>query len=175
MQDATRRAEDYLLQAGDLLQVQVFQEENLMREVRISQEYTINLPLIKTVNLKGKTLRQAEELVRSLYDRDFLVNPQISINVKEYAKRVVNVIGSVGTAGAVEIPAEKGLDLLGAIARAGGWNRLSDRKRVQLKRTLSDGKVETFTINANDIVEGLSKESWPLQEGDVIFVPERIL
>ena len=166
---------DYVLQPSDLIRVQIFQEEELNREVRISQEHTVNLPLIGSVELSGKTARQAEEMIRRLYDRDFLVNPQVNLIVIEYAPRNVFVSGSVLTQGVVPFPREQGLTLIDAISRAGGFSRLADKKHVTLKRTNADGKPETFTINAEDLAKGDSTETWPLQPNDVITVPERIL
>lgn len=166
---------DYPLQPSDLLKIEVFQEVELMREVRISQEYSITLPLIGKIDLRGKTLRQAEELIRQLYDKNYLVNPQVTLAVKEYAKRTVDVQGQVGKPGAVEFPMEKGLTLLGAITRAEGFTRLADKKRVLLTRQKEDGSKETIVVNADEIIEGQSKETWPLQPGDSIFVKERIL
>jgi polysaccharide biosynthesis/export protein len=164
---------DYVLQPSDLLSVQVFQEEDLKREVRVSQEYTITLPLIGKVDVKTRSLRQAEEIIRDLYDKDYLVNPQINIVVIEYAKRSVNVIGSVNQPGAVLFPQEQGLTLMDAISRAGGFSRLADRKRVNLTRTVADGKTETFIINADELIKGTSSSSWILLVNDVLFVPER--
>jgi polysaccharide biosynthesis/export protein len=166
---------DYILQPSDLLNVQVFQEENLKRDVRVSQEYEITLPLIGKVDLKGKSLRQAEDLIRELYDRDYLVNPQVNVVVVEYAKRSVNVIGSVNQPGAVLFPQEQGLTILDAIARAGGFSRLANRNQVKLTRTNADGKSETYIIDADDLIKGKSSNSWPLLANDIIFVPERIL
>ena len=166
---------DYVLQPGDLLRVEVFQEDDLTKEVRISQEYTINLPLIGTLSLRGKTLRQTMELVRRLYDKDYLMNPQVNISVKEYTKRTVDVQGQVGRPGTVEFPPEEGLTLYQAITRAGGFTRLSDRKRVSLTRKTLEGESETITVNVNEIIDGTAKEEWPLQKDDSVFVPERIL
>lgn len=166
---------DYVLQPSDLLNVQVFQEENLKRDVRVSQENSITLPLIGKVDLRGKTLRQAEEIIRELYDRDFLVNPQVNIVVIEYAKRTVNVIGQVNQPGAVLFPQEQGLTLLDAISRAGGFSRLANRSQVKLTRTNADGRTDTYIINVDDLIRGNSSNSWPLLVNDVVFVPERIL
>jgi polysaccharide biosynthesis/export protein len=166
---------DYILQPSDLLNVQIFQEENLKRDVRVSQEFEITLPLIGKVDLKGKSLRQAEDLIRELYDRDYLVNPQVNVVVVEYAKRSVNVIGSVNQPGAVLFPQEQGLTLLDAVARAGGFSRLANRNQVKLTRTNADGKSETYIIDADDLIKGKSSNSWPLLANDIIFVPERIL
>lgn len=168
-------AMDYVLQPSDLLNVQIFQEEDLKRDVRVSQEYSITLPLIGTVDLKGKSLRQAEDLIRDLYNRDFLVNPQVNVVVIEYAKRTVNVIGAVNQPGAVLFPQEQGLTLLDAISRAGGFNRLANRKEVKLTRTNVDGKTDTYIINADDLIRGRSSNNWPLLVNDIIYVTESIL
>ncbi|HEY9247776.1 MAG TPA: polysaccharide biosynthesis/export family protein [Rariglobus sp.] len=168
--------QDYILQPSDLLNVQIFQEDNLKRDVRVSLEYSINMPLIGKVDLKGKSLRQAEELIRQLYiDGVFLVNPQVNIVVVEYAKRTVNVIGQVNQPGAVLFPQEQGLTLLDAISRAGGFTRLANRTQVKLTRTNPDGKTDTYIINADDLIKGSSSNSWPLLVNDIVFVPERIL
>lgn len=168
---------DYVLQPSDLIRVQVFQEDDINKQgdVRISQEYTVSLPLIGSVDLKGKTAHQAEELIRSLYDRDYLVNPQVSLIVMEYAPRNVFVFGAVGAPGVVPFPREQGLTLLDAISRAGSFNRLADKKNVTLKRTNADGKTVTVKINAESLSKGDSTETWPLQPNDVITVPENIL
>ncbi|GAB5560733.1 MAG: hypothetical protein SynsKO_23800 [Synoicihabitans sp.] len=145
------------------------------REVRMSREAMVFLPLIGRVSLEGHTIRSAEEKLQLLYDRDYLVNPQINITVLEYARRTVNVLGSVASPGEIEFPREEGLTLLDAISRAGGFTRLGDRRRVRLTRKLPDGTVENFLINADDMIEGDSTEQWPLQTGDLIFVQERII
>lgn len=165
---------DYVLQPADLLRVQVFQEDDLTREVRISQEHTINLPLIGALETKGKNVRQLQSLIQELYDRNYLVNPQVNVFVVEYAKRSVNVLGSVNEPGVVLFPQEQGLTLLDAISRAGGFNRLADRRKIKLTRTAGD-KTSTHIINADDIIQGVSREGWALVQDDVIFVPERIL
>lgn len=165
---------DYLFQRSDLIRVQIFQEDDLTREVRVSQEYTVSLPLIGTIDLHGKSVRQAQELIRDLYNRDYLVNPQVNVTVIEYGKRSVNVIGSVTTPGVILFPPEQGMTLLDAISRAGGFNRLADKKHVTLTRTV-DGKTTKYTINADEIIQGTSKDSWPLIEDDVVNVPERLL
>jgi polysaccharide biosynthesis/export protein len=172
---SNRSQDDYVIQSSDLLRVQIFQEDDLMREVRVTQGNAIALPLIGVVNVKNLTLREAEERIRDLYARDYLVNPQINIGVIEYAKRTVNVLGSVNNPGAIVFPQEEGLTLLDAIARAGGFNRYADRRKIKLSRTDEDGHTETVIINANDLMESGTNDEWHLQRDDVIFVPERIL
>lgn len=163
---------DYVLQPGDLLRVQVFQQEELTSEVRISQNYAIKLPLIETVDLRGLTLREAQEKIRELYDRDYLVNPQVTVLVTEYVKRTVNVLGQVNDSGQVEFPPEQGMTLLDAVSKAGGFTRLADRRKVTLTRIVN-GQSVSREINTQDIIEGKA-EDIPLQKDDMINVPERV-
>lgn len=163
---------DYTLQPGDVIRVQVFQEPDMEREVRVSQEGEISLPLIGSIPVRNRSLAQVEKTVRELYDRDYLVNPQISLVVLKYQPRTVNVLGSVNAPQAVEIPPEQDMNLLDAVSRAGGFNRYGDKKRVRLTRTLADGKVENFQINTEELITGASTQNWQLQPGDVVFVPE---
>jgi polysaccharide biosynthesis/export protein len=166
---------DYILQPSDLLHVQVYQEDDLMRDVRISQEHTVMLPLIGSVDLNGKTPREAEVIIRDLYNKDYLVNPQVTVSVLEYAKTSVDVLGSVNTPGSIEFLPEQPMNLLDAIARAGGFNRLADRKHVTLTRSGDKGKQEKITINTDELIQGNAQQSWPLIKGDVVFVPEKLL
>ncbi len=166
---------DYVLQPQDLIRIEIFQEEDLKREVRISGEFTVKLPLIDTVYLKDKTARQAEEHIRDLYGREYLAKPQVNLFVLEYAPQRVFIAGAVVTPGVVLFLQEQGLTLIGAISRAGSFNRLADKKRVTLKRTKSDGSTEIFTINVEELMKGDSNLTWPLQPNDVINVPEKIL
>jgi polysaccharide export outer membrane protein len=164
---------DYMLRPSDILQVKVFQEEDLTREVSVSQEFTVSLPLVGTVDLRKCSVRQAEELIRQLYDRDFLVNPQVTVIVLKYAERAVNVIGMVNSPQAVPFPPERGLTLLEAVARAGGFNRMADRGNVKITRTDDKGISSTFTVNAEKLLDSKSPNLWPLQVDDVVYVPEK--
>ncbi|MEN9633526.1 MAG: hypothetical protein RL077_1930 [Verrucomicrobiota bacterium] len=168
---------DYLLQPQDTLRVQVYQEEDINRqgEVSISQEFTIFLPLIGNINLKGKTARQAEVMIRDLYDKDYLVKPQVSVIVTKYAERSVNVFGAVNAAGRKLFPPERGLTILDAISLAGGHSRLADLKKVKLTRSSGDGDAVTTTINVDEIMKGGGKDPVKLNPDDVIFVGERLL
>lgn len=170
---------DYVLQPGDVVRVQVFQETQLDRDVRISQKGEIFLPLVGRIEVKDRTLSSVEQTVTDLYKRDYLVNPQVNITVMEYQSRTVNVIGAVNAPQAIPYPPEQALTLLDAISRAGGFNRFADKKRVRLTRTGADGRPVNTTINAEELLTGDnakdSANQWMLLANDVIFIPERLL
>ena len=167
---------DYQLQSGDILRVQIFQEPDLDREISVSKEGAIVLPLIGRVDVKGRSLSAVEQTVRDLYDKDYLVNPQVTVTVAKYQIRTVNVIGAVNSPQAVEYPPEQTFTLLDAISRAGGFNRFAERKKVRLTRSFGDGRPpENFIINADQLISGNATERWVLLKDDIIFVPESVL
>jgi polysaccharide export outer membrane protein len=157
------------------VKIQVFQEPDLERDLRVSQDYTIMVPLIGVVDVKDRTVRETELLLTELYQRDYLVNPQINLTVTEYSQRTINVLGAVNNPGSVQIPPEKNISLLDAIARSGGFSRLANRNKVSLTRTLPDGQTVNYIIDADQLVSGDKSNRTPIQDGDVIFVPERML
>jgi polysaccharide export outer membrane protein len=172
---SSSRTAFYVLRPMDLVKVQVFEEPDLDRELRVSQDHTIVMPMIGVVDLKKKTVREAELLIASLYNKDYLVNPQINITVMEYSSRTVNVLGAVNAPGSVVIPPEHTFTLLDAIAKSGGFSRLANRNRLSLTRTLSNGDTQNFTIDADQLVTGDAVNKWTVQDGDIVFVPERLL
>lgn len=165
----------YTLQPMDLIKVVVFQEPDMDRELRISGEQTISLPLIGRVDLRNRTVRDAEVLISELYQKDFLVSPQINVTVLEYSQRTVNVLGAVNTPGAVLIPPERVFTVLDAITRSGGFARIANRGRVNLARIMPDGLTKNYTIDVDQLMVGDGPHRWPVQNGDSIFVPERML
>lgn len=169
---------NYILQPQDVLKVFVFQHEDLnkqMEAVQVSPEFTISLPLVGSINLRTKTARQAEQTIREAFDRDFLVNPQVSVIVVKYSERSVNVLGQVGKPDRVPFPQEKSLTIIGAIALAGGPTRLADLRRVKLTRKLDDGSSLVEEIDVSAMMNKGGRGSVQLRTGDVVYVPERIL
>jgi polysaccharide biosynthesis/export protein len=166
---------DYKLQPGDVVKMQVFQVPDLDREVQVSVKGEILLPLIGRLVVKDRSVRVVEQTVRALYDRDYLVNPQINMMVTKYSSRTVNVMGAVNAPQAIEFPPNQSMSLLDAISRCGGFNRLANRNKVRLTRSFPDGHSENFIINADELISGKKNDHWDLLSGDVIFVPESIL
>lgn len=175
---ARDRRSDYVLQPQDSLRVFIFQHDDLNRQmdsVRVSPEYSISLPLVGTISVRGLTTRQAEGIIRQAFDRDYLVNPQVSVVVVKYAERSVNVLGQVGKPDRVPFPQEKGLTIIEAITLAGGPTRLADLKRVKLTRKQSDSETVVEEIDVSSMMNKGGKDAVQLKTGDVIFVPERVI
>jgi polysaccharide export outer membrane protein len=166
---------NYRFRPSDLVKVEVFQEPDLSKESRIEADGTILLPLINRIKIADLTAEDAQSLIASRYNEDYLVNPQVSIQVIKHHPRKVDVLGQVNQPGPVEIPFDRELSLLEAISLAKGFTRLSKMSAVQITRTHSDGQKTVEVINADKLMSEASSTAFLLQDGDSVYVPERLL
>lgn len=170
----SRASSSYVISPLDYLRVSLYvaDEPQFASELRVSQNGTVNVPHLGTVEIAGKSIDEARDMLYEPYNRDYYVNPHIDITVLAYSERSVTVIGKVNRQGLIPFPSEKGLTLLEAIAAAGGWSadRLADKRKVTITRTNEDGQRSVIEVDARS----LSTQDYPLQEGDLINVPERM-
>ena len=167
--------ENYVLQPSDVIQVSIFLEPDLEKSVRIEADGTVTLPLIKKVKVAGLTVSDTQELITQLYNRDYLVDPQISVLVVSFSPKVVRVLGSVNRPGVVEMPPDREMTLTEAIASANGISRLGNPKSITIKRVNESGKTQQFEVNFNRILMNAKAKDMILKEGDTIWVPERLI
>ncbi len=111
---------EYQLGPGDEIEITVFQEPDLSVEAKISQAGNVNIPLIGQVNLEGLNTEQAKLKVENLYKDGYLVNPYVTLTVRQY--RPFFIHGEVKNPGSYKYQAE--LTIEQAIALSGG---LKDR------------------------------------------------
>ena len=161
---------DYVLVVGDVVELNVFREPDLTTQATIARDGTVQLPLIREVTLAGYTIRDARELLRGLYDKQFLVDPQVFLNVVKYAERKFTIMGQVARPGSYELQGGERIDLLEAIGLAGGFTRIADRGRVVIQRK-EGGEVKAIKANAKRMADGKA-DPIEVQPGDVITVRE---
>lgn len=164
---------DTLLHRNDLIRITVFQEDDLTTETRISKSGMINFPLIGQVQVDGRTVDEVTSDIRTRLDKDYIVNPHVTLMILDFAKQWVTVLGEVQKPGQVEIPAEGGLDLLGAIALAGGYTRIADPSHVTVRRTV-DGKDEVLQVNAKQLSRDVQVKQFMVNSGDTINVAQSL-
>ena len=163
---------DYSLSPGDLVEVKVFQEDDLASTLRISDQGTITFPLIGVVRIGGMTAQAASQVIRTALRR-YLVNPQVNVNVTEYSKRRFTVLGQVQKPGAYEMPDRDAITLLQAIGIAGGYTPIADPSKIVLKRAGSGGD-QVIKIDASRMVKDNSVVAMQVLPGDVISVGESL-
>ena len=166
-----RTANTYTLQPGDLVEIKVFQEENMSRTVRVDGNGKISFPLVGTLSVKGCSLEMAE---KRLVDRlkEYIKNPQVSILIKEYGNKTIYVLGQVKRPAAIQLPPEKSSTVLEAITSAGGFTDIANTSKVRVLRT-ENGKQTSLDVDVSQITkQGDKSLDIVLVPGDVIFVPQ---
>jgi protein involved in polysaccharide export with SLBB domain len=161
---------DYILAAGDTLDLMVYREPDLSMRSKIARDGRVQLPLLGEVNVGGMSVRDAQEHIRKLYDADYLVDPQIYLNIASYTQRKITVIGQVMRPGSYELQGNESLGILEAVGMAGGFTRIADSKNVTVKRSV-DGKVETLKVNTKRLDDPRGG-SFDVLPGDIITVGE---
>ncbi len=162
----------YRLSPLDVLNIKVFQEPDLDTIYKVNADGEIVMPLIGAVRIGGLTVSDAQSRIKELYEKDYLVNANITIFVAEYAPRRVYVIGQVLRPGEVLFPVEQELTLSRAIANAGGPSRIAKTSAINVKRKLADGTIRVFEVDLDAILNDKTATDFPLRDNDTIEVRE---
>ncbi len=163
----------YQLSANDQVAVEVFGEEDLRTNARLNGEGNLSLPLLGSVHVAGLTLTQAAARLTELYGKDYLVNPKVNVTLVGYAKRRFTVLGQVNRPGSYEMPdgSPGGIDLLEAVAMAGGYTRIAAPERISVRREGGNGD-QVLRVNGKRAAKG--EGSFVVKPGDTITVGESI-
>jgi polysaccharide biosynthesis/export protein len=168
----------HTLSLADRIQVRVFQEEDLTSIARIDARGKINLPLLGEIAVGGMTVVEAQTAIENAYkDNRYLRNPQVTINVEEYAPREVSINGQVRNPGRYQLPNESTYTLSELVTKAGGVTDIGKSDAVTVTRIMPDGTKKVLTVDVDSILKGTkSKETdFVLQAGDNVFVRERLI
>ena len=155
---------------NDILAIRVVNEPDLTLDLRVGADGKITYPFLGELVVEGKTLSEVEGLIRTDLYRDYIVNPQVSVQFREYVKQFVSVVGQVNAPGRIELLPDRRMDVVEAIAAARDLTRNANSRGIELNRR---GQVYKFTY------DDLKKNSDPdkkfyLEPDDVIEVKERI-
>jgi protein involved in polysaccharide export with SLBB domain len=163
----------YRLTPNDLVEVKVYRQPDLDTRARVAENGTVTMPLLGSINIGGKSMEEARVMIRDLLDRDYLVNPQVSLAVVEYAKRLFTVMGEVQRPGTYEMPPDQPVNLLQAIAMAGGFTRLGAPGNVAVQR-LERGQKKVYRLDAAAMALNEKIDPFLILPGDTITIGERV-
>lgn len=160
--------EDYKISALDMIEISVFQVEELTRTVQVNTNGLISLPLMGTVQAAGRTTSELEAIIAKKLGEKYLQSPQVSVFVKEYTSQRVTVDGAVKKPGIFATTGR--LSLLQAVALAEGLNEVADPSGVLIFRTVDNKRmVARFDLNA---VRAGKADDPLLKAGDIVMVDE---
>ncbi|WP_374301330.1 polysaccharide biosynthesis/export family protein [Paracoccus sp. (in: a-proteobacteria)] len=175
----TALAQEYRIQTGDRLMIEVLEDATLNRTVAVLPGGTINFPYAGSLRVAGQSptavgnrISQSLAGVLASPPTVFVTAMPLDAPVTEVEKDVVNIY----IMGEASAPGPKavlpGTTFLQALSQAGGLTPFAATKRIQLRRAATPGQV--ITVNYAAIMRGSGMNLDPvLSEGDVIVVPER--
>jgi len=159
--------QEYVISVEDVLEVHVWKEPELSREVIVREDGKISLPLVDDIQAAGRT---PVELKKAIAEKlaEFLVDPQVSVIVKSPRKYKVYVTGNVNKPGHYESLTP--ITPLQAIAMAGGLNEWASSKLIILSH--EKGEQVRRVINYKEVISGEAlDQNRPLNSGATIIVP----
>ena len=164
----TFAAERYLLNSGDVLDISVWNEESLQKQVTVLPDGVITFPLAGEVVAKDKTVAEVEEeLTKKL--SEYLADPVVTVSVTNVEGNRVHILGKVLNPGSFVM--NQPLDAMQALSLAGGLSPYAEENNIIVLRR--DGaKQQVLPVKYAEIKKGKAlNTNITLESGDVIIVP----
>ena len=159
---------DYLIQPGDLLEISVWREEYLEREVVVQPDGKISFPLAGILNAAGTNVNAVQDLVAQRLAQ-YIPDPVVTVSIKEINGNRVYVLGQVQRPG--QFIMNPTIDVIQALALAGGTTPFAELNEIKILRR-EGGSQQLISFRYADMARGRNLEqNIILQSGDVIIVP----
>jgi len=162
---------EYEVGPGDVLEVNVYGNDDLSRIVTVQPNGSISYPLIGEVQVAGLTVAEVRRKITNLLERDYLVKPQVEVKVREYNSQYVSVVGEVNSPG--RKPLRGRTRLIDLLSEAGGFKPTASAE-VMLTRTdgdFGDGRRSIsvrLSKSSSPTAQDLVNLELPLKNGDII-------
>lgn len=166
--DAITTAEIYRIQPGDVLEVSVWKEESLLKQVLVRPDGGISFPLVGNVSAAGKSVDELQDLITERLTK-YIPDPVVTVSTQALTGNKIYVIGKVARPG--EIVANRYMDVVQALSVAGGMTPFAAANKVKVLRR-ENGVMTAIPFRYGDIENGEDLEqNIILQSGDVVLVP----
>jgi polysaccharide export outer membrane protein len=156
----------YVINGGDQLQIEVWQNQQLTRLVTVRPDGKITLPLVNDVPAAGDTIPQFQKRLTGAL-KTYIKDPIVSITVTQFSNKQIYMLGQVRTSGAFQYAGE--MYLLQALTLAGGSTPFAEGCAVVVRK--KGEQFVRFNVELDPIVMGEDlKQNIPLQPNDVVTV-----
>lgn len=173
-QDLTAADRPALIGPLDTIQVDVFNVPELGREMQVDASGRISMPLVGTIDARGRTAGELAESIKVALRERYVRNPDVTVNIKSSVSQVVTIDGQVVEPGLY--PVTNQMTLLRAIASAKGLSEFARQEEVVILRTV-EGRKMAGLYNIDAIRRGAYDDP-PIFANDVVVVgdsPQRRL
>jgi polysaccharide biosynthesis/export protein len=159
---------DYRIGPEDVLEISVWKEEGLKKEVLVRPDGGIAFPLAGDMQAAGKTAGQLQQEITQRLEK-FMADPVVSVAVLKVAANKIYVIGRVNKPG--EYVTGRYVDVLQGLTMAGGLTPFAAENDIKVMRK-ENGKNVVFPFRYSDVKKGINlQQNIPLKGGDVVVVP----
>ena len=166
--DKIESSQHYNLNQGDILEISVWGEETLKKEVKVLPDGSISFPLAGRVEVANTNSSEVEKRITEKL-KVYLPDPQVTVTVSNIEGNRAYIIGKVLRPGPFLLTGP--MTIMQALSLAGGLDRFADLDDIKVLRNF-DGSQKTIPINYDKLIKGESLESnILLQTGDTILVP----
>ena len=170
-------SQEYRIGPGDVLMITVWGQPDLSRDYTVDPDGFTPFPLINRVKAGGLTTRELAATLVAVLGKDYLVDPQVIVSVKEYLSQKVTILGETARPGVFYLTGPT--TLVDVLSRA-GWLSKSAGRQILLVREqpvagpgAPSSNATIQRINIDDIQAGNSAKNVPIQAGDTLFVMSR--
>jgi polysaccharide export outer membrane protein len=158
----------YLIGPGDVLEIAVWKEEGLQKEVLVRPDGALTFPLADEIQAGGRTVKQLQQALADKI-KAFIPDPVITVSVLKINHNKIFVVGKVGRPG--EFVASQYVDVMQALAMAGGLNAYASSNDIKILRRVA-GKEISLPFEYDVVAQGKELEqNIILKSGDVVVVP----
>jgi polysaccharide export outer membrane protein len=161
---------EYRVGPGDVLEVTVFGNDDLSRSPTVQTDGAVSLPLLGDVEVGGLSVPEIQRKLTTLLARDYLVNPQVEVKVKDFQSQFVTVLGEVNTPG--RKPLRGRTRLVDVLVEAGGFTpHASGELVITRSEGTFDGGASTLRMQLTGGSPGPQDRvnlEIPLRHGDVV-------
>jgi polysaccharide export outer membrane protein len=159
---------DYMVGPEDVLEISVWKEQGLQKEVLVRPDGGISFPLVGDMQATGKTAHQIQQEIAQRLEK-FIPDPVVSVAVLKVAGNKIYVIGKVNKPG--EFVAGRYVDVLQALSMAGGLTPFAAENSIKVLRK-ENGKDLVFPFRYSQVKRGDNlDQNIMLKGGDVVVVP----
>lgn len=161
--------ENYLIGPEDVLEISVWKDEALTKMVVVRPDGKISFPLVGELSVGGQTVEWLREQITKRL-AGFMSEIEVSVSVNQVNSIRVYLIGKVLRPGEYKIG--RAINVMQALALAGGMASFADEDDILILRTESDGSQSQIPFDYKKVKRGKALEqNIPLQTGDVVVVP----
>ena len=158
----------YVIGPGDILDISVWKEAALTKQVIVLPDGYITFPLIGAIKAEGTTVQDLEQVIADKLTR-YIPHPNLSVAVHQVRSLYVYVIGKVNKSGRFELNAN--VTVLQALAMAGGLNPFAKKERIRIFRK-ENGETAMFAFDYSAVSRGRQlDQNITLKRGDIVVVP----